>query len=99
MAEVEAAVDLDRPVSLREFDARFEDTLSQINKRFDKLEEEMEKDKKAQRLLADEIEKFEMERADAWKKLVEGNVLEFLRKYYNVKKGDDSCVIRRLKGE
>ena len=94
-----AAVDLDRPVSLREFNERFEDTLSQINKRFDKLEEERLKEKKERELLAVEIEKFEMERADAWKKLVEGNLLEFIRKYYNVKKGDDPCVIRRLKGE
>ena len=91
-----AAVDLDRPVSLREFNERFEDTLSQINKRFDKLEEEMEKEKKA---LAEETEKVEKDRADARKKWDEGKVLEFFCLYYNIHKGDNHDPIHRLKGE
>ncbi len=74
MTDVEAVADLDRPVSLREF-----------NERFDKFEKELEKGRQEEkRLHTDEIEKVEKDRADAWNKWHEGKVLEFFCLYYNI---------------
>lgn len=71
-------VDLDRPVTMREF--------NELIKRFDKLDDERAKE---QRLLDEEKEHAANERAKAQKEWDDGNVVKWLRMYFKIHKGDD----------
>ena len=88
--------DLDRPVTLREFNERFD----QLIKRFDKLDEERAEEKKEREeekkertkeklLLLEEKEHAANERTKAQKEWDDGNMVEWLRMYFKIHKGDD----------
>ena len=82
--------DLDRPVTMREF--------NELIKRFDKLDEERAKEKQER---DEEKQKAANERAKAQKEWENGNVVEWLRMYFKIHKGDDDdlLTIHRLKKE
>jgi phage regulator Rha-like protein len=71
--------DLDRPVTIREF--------NELIKRFDKLDEERAKDKKDRN---EEIKKAENERSKAQTEWDNGNIVKWLRMYFKIHKGDDN---------
>jgi len=109
----EGSVDMDRPVTLREF--RFE--IGELIKRFDKLEAERAEEKKereadrakaeAERTKAEEqrakaekeLAKAEEERIDMWKKFDEGKILIWLQMYFKIHKGEVSSIVHHTKEE